>query len=182
MARRRHDFMKLAQKIEAGFLAPFIVGVARSAQAVVKDLQELGPVWSGEFSNSWEIASASKVSSGSGSSGPPQRILAPILTVDEYKFKPEIKYYIANKAPHADIALDLAEGRFWPNGQPIPTRKIVQKGSRPVGPHKRGQVSPGTGSATSSAQQDWYTRYLQEKRIDKTISLYMDQALRNVKL
>ena len=182
MATRRNDFMKLAQKIEAGFLAPFIVGVAQSTQGIVRELQELGPTWSGEFANSWEIASASKVSSGTGAPGSPQRLLAPILTVDEYKFKPEIKYYIANKAPHADIALDLAEGRFWPNGEPIPTRKIVKQGSRPAGLHKRGEVNPGLGKATSSAEQDWYTRYLQEKRIDKTISLYMDQALRNVKL
>ncbi len=182
MARRRNGFMELAQKLEAGFLAPFIVGVAQSAQGVVRDLQERGPTWSGQFANSWEIASESKVSSGSGSPGAPQRILAPILTVDQYKSKTEVKYYIANKAPHADIALDLQEGRFWPNGEPIPSRKIVETGRRPAGPHKRGEVSPGAGAATSSAEQDWYTRYIQEKHVDKTISLYMDQALRNVKL
>lgn len=182
MAKRRNDWLKLAEKIEAGFLAPFIVGVAQSAQGVVKDLQELGPSWSGSFANSWEIASSSKISSGSGSPGSPQRLLAPILTPNEYKFKPEVKYFIANKAAHAEYALDLKEGRFWPNGEPQAPRTIVATGSRPGGLHKRGEVSPGPGKATSSAEQDWYTRYIQERRIDKTISLYMDQALRNVKL
>ena len=109
MARRRNGFIQLAEKLESVFLAPFILGVAQSAQAVVKDLQELGPAWSGTFSNSWEIASASKVTSGTGATGAPQRLLAPILTVDEFKLKPELKYYIANKAPHADVALDLVE-------------------------------------------------------------------------
>lgn len=182
MARRRNEWYKLAEKIEAGALAPFILGAAQSAQAVVKDLQKLGPSWSGQFANSWEIASASQVSSGSGAIGSPQSILAPILSPSEYKFKPEVKYYIANKAPHADYALDLKEGRFWPNGEPKAPRTIVTSGSRPGGLHKRGEVTPGPGKATSSAEQDWYTRYIQEKRIDKTISLYMDAALRKVKL
>jgi hypothetical protein len=180
--RRRNGFMELAEKLEAGFLAPFILGVAQSAQGVVKDLQERGPSWSGEFANSWEIASESKVSSGTGATGAPQRLLAPILTPNEYKFKPVVKYYIANKSPHADYALDLKEGRFWPDGEPKAPRDIVLSGSRPSGDHKRGAVQPGDGQATSSAELDWYVRYIQEKHLDKTISLYMDQALRNVKL
>jgi len=182
MARRRNGFIQLLENLEAGFFAPFIVGVAQSAQGVVRELQEKGPAWSGQFSNSWEIASASKVTSGTGATGAPQRLLAPILTTDEYKRRPEIKYYIANKAPHADVALDLKEGRFWPDGQPKAPRRIVASGSRPAGLHKRGAVQPGEGKATSSAEQDWYARYIQEKRVDKAISLYMDQALRNIKL
>jgi len=182
MARRRNDFMKLLENIEAGFLSPFILGVAQSAQGVVKELQERGPSWSGKFANSWEIASESKVSSGSGSPGAPQRLPAPILTPKEYKFKPEVKYYIANKSQHADYALDLKEGRFWPNGEPKAPRDVVLSGSRPNKDHKRGAVQPGDGEATSSAELDWYVRYIQEKHLDKTISLYMDKALRNVKL
>ena len=189
MARRRNGFMELAQKLEAGFLAPFIVGVAQSAQGVVRELQERGPAWSGEFANSWEIASASKVSSGSGSPGAPQRLLAPILTVDEYKFKPEIKYYIANKAPHADYALDLKEGRFFPpDVQPLrdaaaASGKTIRTGSRSAGLHKRGDLTGnGDEKGTSSADLDWYATYVRGGGLDKSISLYMDAALRNVKL
>lgn len=189
MARRRNGFMELAEKLEAGFLAPFIVGVAQSAQGVVKDLQQKGPAWSGKFANSWEIASASKVSSGTGSPGAPQRILAPILTVKEFKFKPEIKYYIANKAPHADYALDLKEGRFFPpESQPLRDAaasggKTIRTGSRSAGVHKRGDLTGnGDRAGTSSAELDWYATYIQGGNLDKTISLYMDTALRNVKL
>lgn len=179
MARRRNDFMKLAEKIEAGFLAPLILGAARSAQGVVKDLQELGPAWSGEFSNSWEIASASKVSSGSGSPGAPQRLLAPVLTVDEYKFKPEVKYYIANKAPHADVALDLVESSYrYPGFEPI---KKAERGNRVSG--IRGDLSvSGNGPNRRTAPLDWYTTYIRGGTIDKRISFYMDEALRNVRL
>ena len=128
MARRRNDFMRLAKNIEAGFLTPFIIGVARSAENVVLQLQEKGPAWSGQFSNSWEIATPSKVSTGTGASGEPQRLKAPVLTVDEYKFKPEIKYYIANKAPHADIALDLVESTYrYPGFEPV---KAAERGDQ----------------------------------------------------
>jgi len=179
MARRRNDFMKLAEKLEAAVLAPFILGAARSAQGVVKDLQELGPAWSGEFSNSWEIASQSKVSSGSGSPGAPQRLLAPILTSSEYKFKPEVKYYIANKAPHADVALDLVESTYrYPGFEPI---KEAERGNRISG--IRGDLSlQANGPNRRTAALDWYTTDIRGGRIDKTISLYMDQALRSVKL
>jgi len=189
MARRRNGFIKLAEKLEAGFLAPFILGVARSAQGIVRELQERGPAWSGEFANSWEIASASEVNSGSGAPGAPQRLLAPILTVKEYKFKPEIKYYIANKAPHADYALDLKEGRFFlPSTQPSRDAaaaggKTILTGSRSSGLHKRGDLTGnGAGNGTSSAELDWYATYIRGGGIDKAISLYMDTALRNVKL
>ena len=178
MARRRNGFIQLAEKLESGFLAPFILGVAQSAQAVVKDLQELGPAWSGTFSNSWEIASASRVTSGTGATGAPQRLLAPILTVDEFKLKPELKYYIANKAHHADVALDLVESSYrYPGFEPI---KIAQLGKRISG--IRGDLSVGSGPNRRTAPLDWYTTYVRGGSIDKRISTYMDQALRNVKL
>ena len=178
MARRRNGFIQLAENLESVFLAPFILGVAQSAQAVVKDLQELGPAWSGTFSNSWEIASASKVTSGTGATGAPQRLLAPILTVDEFKFKPELKYYIANKAPHADVALDLVESSYrYPGFEPI---KTAQRGNRVSG--IRGDLSIGSGPNRRTAPLDWYTTYVRGGSIDKRISTYMDQALRNVKL
>jgi hypothetical protein len=184
MAKARNNFMQLAKKLESGFLAPFILGVARSAQGVVKELQDAGPSWSGEFSNSWEIATASKVTSGSGAPGAPQRILAPVLTTDEYKFKPEVKYYIANKAPHADVALDLAPyiPELDKNVKFGPPQKAsnLRYGIRPAG-GKRGELT-GSGPNRATAPLDWYATYVQGGRIDKTISTYMDQALRSVKL
>jgi hypothetical protein len=178
----RNELDRLLDKLEGGVLYFFKVGIKNTAENIVKDLQEQGPTWSGRFGNSWEIASASKVSSGSGALGVAQPIEAPLLSNDEFKFKPEVKYYIANKAAHADYALDLKEGKFKPEGEPLADRKIVRSGSRPNADHKRGAVISGDGSATSSAELDWYITYLNGGKIDKTVSLYMDQALRNVKL
>jgi hypothetical protein len=178
MARRRNEFFKLAEQLEAGFLAPFILGVARSAQAVVTELQEAGPAWSGKFSNSWEIATASQVSSGSGAEGAPQRLQAPILTPEQFKFKPEIKYYIANKSPYADVALDLKEGNFeYPGKEP---RTKATRGTRLSG--FRGDLSGTEGPNRSTAPLDWYRTYIQGGGLDKAINLYMQESLRDVRL
>ena len=178
MAKRRSEFYKLAEKLEAGFLAPFILGVARSAQAVVAELQEAGPAWSGKFSNSWEIATATKVSSGSGAEGAPQRLQAPILTPEQFKFKPEIKYYIANKSPYADVALDLKEGNFeYPGFEP---RKEAKRGKRVGG--IRGDLIGTKGPNRSTAPLDWYRTYIQGGGLDKAINLYMQESLRDVRL
>jgi len=178
---RKNGLHELADNLEGAMFFAFKKGLQRSAENVVKELQAKGPTWSGRFANSWEIASASQVSSGSGSAGRPQPLKAPLLTNNEFKFKPEVKYYIANKAPYADYALDLKEGVFRPEGEPLPGRRVVESGNRPNGLHKRGAVSTGDGTATSSAELDWYTTYVQGGQIDRTISLYMDQALREIK-
>jgi len=178
----RNEVNKLLNKLESAAFIFFKKGLENTAENIVKDLQALGPTWSGRFANSWEIASASKVESGSGAPGKAQPLKAPRLTNEEFKFKPEVKYYIANKAAHADYALDLKEGKFRPEGEPLADRKVVRSGSRPQSAHKRGAVVSSDGSATSSAELDWYTNYLKGGKIDKTVSLYMDQALRNIKL
>jgi len=178
----RNELNKLLNKLESGAFIFFKKGLENTAENIVKDLQSFGPTWSGRFANSWEIASASKVESGSGAPGKAQPLRAPRLTNEEFKFKPEVKYYIANKAAYADYALDLKEGKFKPEGEPLADRKVVRSGSRPSSAHKRGAVVSGGGGATSSAELDWYTNYLNGGKIDKTVSLYMDQALRNIKL
>ena len=182
MARRNNQLGQLvsilADDAEGAFFYAFKRGIKNSAENVIKDLKSEGPSWSGEFSNSWEIASASQVVSGSGASGKPQPLKAPLLTNDELKFKPELKYYIANKAPHADIALDLVESTYiYPGFEPL---KKAESGKRVSG--IRGDLNIGEGSNRRTAPSDWYAVYVQGGRIDKTISTYMDQALRSVKL
>ena len=185
---KRNGLYKAAEDIEGIVFYAFKVGIQRSAEKIVKDLQARGPAWTGEFANSWEIASSSKVSGGTGSPGAPKPVKAPLLTNDEFKFKPEVKYYIANKAPHADYALDRIEGRFFvPKDQEqrnaaAAAGKTIETGSRPDTPHRRGDITgAGGGNATSSAPLDWYATYINGGEIDKTISVYMDQELRRAK-
>ena len=75
-----------------------------------------------------------------------------------------------------------------PDGQPLrnpaaAAGKTIQTGSRGSGLQKRGDVTGnGDGGGTSSAALDWYANYVKGGGLDRSISLYMDQALRNVKL
>lgn len=182
MAKKKNGFLEVAEKLEGAVFYAFKKGLQDSATAVVKDLQKAGPTWSGEFQNSWEIATASKISSGTGAAGPAQTIKAPLLTNNEFKFKPEVKYYIANKAEHADIALDLVPYvkeadtniKFGnPRGG-----KTVLYGDRPEG-GRRGELE-GSGNNRSTAPLDWYATYIRAGKLDRTVSLYMDQAFRNI--
>ena len=55
-------------------------GQRAAAERVVREMQKAGPSWSGEFSNSWEIRTASRTVRGTGSAGEPQPIRAPSVT------------------------------------------------------------------------------------------------------
>jgi hypothetical protein len=170
----------LIRDLEAAALAPIAIGMGRSAEAIVRDLQVKGPIWSGKFSNSWQISSPSNTVTGAGQADLPIPLRAPVLLPNEVKFKPEVKYRITNTAPYADVALDLREGErpfIYPGFEP---RKAAVQGIRRSG--IRGDVpNTGTGPNRRTAELDWYTTYLRGKQIDSTIRLYMDEAFREAR-
>jgi hypothetical protein len=169
----------LAQQFEDIALTPLRLACKFSAEGIVRDLQKEGPSWTGTFANSYQIASSSKTTTGSKAAGAPQALKAPRLTADEIKFKPEIKYTITNTAPHKDYALDLKEGRFYPRVPKSSAKKpVIEGGTRPSTEHRRGQVSPGGGTATSTAELDWYNTYTGGGRMDKTVQIAVDQQFK----
>ena len=113
-----------------------------AAQQVVEDLIEIGPAYSGEFSESWEVLNFD---------GTPAKFSVDLRGKD-LRFGVEI----INTAPHAAVAMDLEPGVFiTPDYDPI--KQPVKTGTR-VG-RMRGDVKPGEGKATSTAEDDWYTTY-----------------------
>lgn len=174
---------ELAEQAETLFFKPLSIACQLSAEGIVRDLQEAGPSWTGKFSNSYQISSPSKVITGSRAAGAPQKIKAPGLTGQEVRTKPEVKFKIDNVAPYKDYALDLKEGKFWPkvpkSSDKVP---VVQGGLRPSTEHKRGQVSSGGGGAISTAPLDWYTTYVQGKKMDSTVQLVLDKHFNDLKL
>ena len=168
------SLVDLAKNLEEIALTPFTNGMKRSAENIVKELQDAGPQWTGEFANSWEISSSSETARGTKNPGAPQRIKAPRLTASQFKFKPSVKYNITNTAPYRDYAMDLKEGIF--KGEGNPRKPPVSTGSRPV-PGRRGDVT-GSGGARSTAELNWYSDYVNGGRLDKAIKLYMDEEIR----
>jgi hypothetical protein len=115
MARSRgflNELDRLGDNLDRFAVAAFSRGPARAAEEIVVDLQETGPVWSGKFSNSWQIdTSDGRRTAGSGSPGLPQRVPAPLLSGRGFVFD-DVKYTISNFSNYADEARDLVEGRL----------------------------------------------------------------------
>lgn len=169
----RNELGRLAANLDRFATAAFSRGPARAAEKVVSDLQKVGPAWSGEFSNSWVIATESRQTEGSRASGPAQKLSAPLLSGREFLFKPEVKYTIYNAAPYAAIAQDLEEGVFRKFGRPL--KQPVSTGTRNSG--IRGSVSAGYGDNESTAELDWFTTYLRGGAIDRAVQVSFNAVL-----
>lgn len=169
----RNEFRRLAENFDRFATALVSRAPAKAAELVVSDLQKLGPVWSGEFANSWAISTASRQTEGSRAPGQPQRLSAPLLSGRELLGKPEIKYTIFNTAEYAAIAQDLEPGSFKKIGRPLKTP--VASGTRSGG--IRGNVGSGTGNAESTAALDWFTTYINGGNLDKTVEVAFNATL-----
>lgn len=178
----KNELQRLAQNLDRFAVAAFSRAPAAAAEKVVSDLQEIGPAWTGRFSNSWQIASESRVVSGSGNEGAPQKIGAPLLSGKELLFKPVIKYTISNFATgpqgeYARQAMDLEEGVFINPG--TPPLKPADRGKRNSG--IRGQLTiSGEGSNRRTAPLDWFTTYAKGGAIDKTVRINFEQATKGI--
>lgn len=169
----RNEFRRLAENFDRFATALVSRAPARAAESVVADLQKIGPIWSGEFANSWAIATASRQTEGSKAPGQPGRLSAPLLSGRELLGKPEIKYTIFNTADYAAIAQDLEPGVFKKIGRPLKTP--ISSGTRSKG--IRGSVAAGAGNAESTASLDWFTTYVQGGNLDKTVELAFNATL-----
>lgn len=154
-----------------------------AAETIVKELQESGPVWSGEFANSWVIeTSGGNKSGGSGAKTVPQPVTGPLLSGAELYLKPEVKYTIYNVARHAGKAIDEEPGIFFrPKDFPEPLQenlnpKLIKYGTREN--NIRGDLDLSGAGNTRTAPLDWYDTYLKGKKIDRTIKISMDRAFR----
>jgi hypothetical protein len=177
----RNELQRLAQNIDRFAVAAFSRGPAAAAEKVVIDLQKAGPVWTGRFANSWQIASESRVVAGTGAPGQPQPIGAPLLSGRELLFKPVVKYTISNFAtgpqgPYALQAMDLEPGVFInPGSSPL---KPTQQGIRTDG--IRGNLTGTQGPNRITAPLDWFTTYIRGGVIDRTVRVSFDQATRGI--
>jgi hypothetical protein len=164
-------------------------GQRAAAERIVRELQQAGPSWSGQFSNSWQISTASTVSKGTGTAGEPQPIKAPVVTGREVTagqiFKdPLLK--ITNFSRHALEAIDAVEHdrHYYARRSTAEPQTALGRSKwqltdprRPVS--ARGQTGGGTEGTNSSrtAPLDWFATYASAK-LDRAVKIEMDSALR----
>ena len=175
---------RAAEDIDKVIGSIILNNVARATEEIVLDLQDEGPTWTGEFGNSWRIRTEKSFSKFDGGTGKPRPVKAPWISMSEVRGaleKGNFAYTIQNNSPTAKYAMDLVEGRFrrpFNAQKPIPTakwRSSTGGGSR-AGVMKRGVTNAfGKGSASSTAELDWFTTYKGggklRKRLEKRTKL-----------
>lgn len=163
-------------------------GQRAAAERIVRELQKEGPSWSGEFSNSWQISTASTTSKGTGGPGEPQPIRAPSVTGREATaaqiFKdPLLK--ITNFADHALEAIDAVQHdrQYYARRKTAePTTQLGLSKWKVEGPRSnvsfRGQTGGGNEGTNSSrtAPLDWFATYASSK-LDRAVQIEMDSAI-----
>jgi len=182
MARSRgflNELDRLAENIDRLAVAAFSRGPARAAEEIVVDLQEAGPVWSGKFSNSWQIETTDgRRTGGDGGPGLPRRVPAPLLSGRGFALD-DVVFNISNFASYADEARDLVEGVFIdPGTTPL---KEYDRGIRVSG-YRGDLIGDDEGPNRRTAPLDWYTTYVRGGVIARRIRIEMDEELGRIRL
>ena len=160
-------------------------GRARAAEQVVAELQELGPRWSGKFSNSWRISTPTgSTSGGTGQTGDPVPVKAPELSGADVRTKLlGSPFKIDNTVSYADVATDLATGDFENPGKP-PLKPAV-RGTRAKGirgePWPVADVQGTQGPNRATAPLDWFTAFAGGGTLDKVVERAMRQTEKGFK-
>lgn len=189
MAKKRNDFFKLIEELDMVFASTAVNGPLASARRIVSELQQEGPSWTGSFSNSWKVETLDGRSyGGDGERGEPRPVKIPLLTgrqaTKAVANKDKVVYVISNLSPWAGEATDLVESRFSrPTERPqtqLGLSKWEQSGQRrPSQRHPRYDIfGGGDGNASRTAPKDWFTKYVTGGKLDRAVTIEMDNMLR----
>lgn len=155
------------------------LAVRKVAVEIMNDLAEAGPVYTGEFRDSWVAIPVGSGARGNvGGAYPYSLSSVPQLSTTVRELSRSVKFTIENISPHAEIALDLVESVFfrpeYEREAPMPGNAI-EVGSR-RNPGIRGDITVGgltqsgePGQAERSAPLDWYQTYLRGGGLQKAL-------------
>ena len=181
----KNGFDELARWADRAAVNLLYKGRAKAAEAVISDLQEIGPRWSGRFSNSWRISTPTGTQSGgSGQKGNPVPVKAPSLTGADVRTKLlGSPFKIDNTASYAGVATDKETGKFEnPKEKPL---KEISYGDRKTGIRGEPYPNPGSprvsGPNRATAPLDWFSTYVDGGALDKTVEKAMGKAERGFK-
>ena len=193
MARNENGLPTLIKELDRWGASLAFTGPLNAAQKTVDKLQRRGPIWTGEYANSWVIKGAGKTVSGTKQPGPPQQIKLPKPSgqaISRAIFrKTQIVYNLTNVSKHRVYAEDEKVGRFRRfTPEPISAgrkgRKWVQVDSgRKPGELLRSDIGGGSEKAVSSrtAPLDWLTKFKKGGELDKIIKIEINKAVQKVK-
>ena len=193
MARARNELPTFIKELDRWAASAVFTGPLNAAQKTVDKLQRKGPIWTGEYANSWVIKGAGKTVSGTKQPGTPQQIKIPKPSgkaISRAIFqKKQIVYNLTNVAEHRAYAEDEKLGRFRriipePIGAGRKGRKWVQTDTgRKEGELLRPNIGGGSEKSVSSrtAQPDWLTTFKKGGELNKIIKIEINKAIQDVK-
>jgi len=199
MARNKNELPDLAKEVNRYTATVLNKGVLPGVEEVVKELQFLGPSWTGLYSNSWQIQVGNEKSTGTRRPGEPKAVKAPKMNVKSIRSgrvsKDEIKIEIRNLRQKRikGYAEDTIEGRFR-RGK-VRNKVIGIEPRTSLGKSKFEQVNQGRvigfrgdigggrdgGISSRTAELDWLPKYLKGGSLQQTIKLELNKGLKKAK-
>ena len=199
MARNKNELSDLAKEVNRYTATVLNKGVLPGVEEVVKELQFLGPSWTGVYSNSWQIQVGNEKSTGTRRPGEPKPVKAPKMNVKSIRSgrvsRDEIKIEIRNLRQKRikGYAEDTIEGRFR-RGK-VRNKVIGIEPRTSLGKSKFEQVNQGrvigfrgdigggkdSGISSRTAKLDWLPTYLKGGSLQQTIKLELNKGLKKAK-
>lgn len=139
------------------------VAARQAAVAVMNDLAEKGPAYSGEFRDNWRALAIGDSAGGGGAGAYPYQISdVPNLKITRKSVERVKVFEIINVSPYALYAMDIIPGK-WITPEGVTPKGGVEFGvlyGKRYG-RFRGEVEKDPEARrVSTAEKDWYTNYV----------------------
>ena len=181
-----NEIPKLIKKINQVAEVVSYTAPARATEEVADSLQQLGPRWTGYFSNSWFIESKGYgiIADGSRQEGNPVPIrfsgLPPRSGVKRVLASGVSKLFIGNNAEYAEQAIDAvpfdAKGEI--DQEPL---KQTKSGVRFPGDTRGMKNLDPEGPNLQTAQLDWFPKYAAGGKMQKEIESTFKNVFEKIK-
>jgi hypothetical protein len=190
MAKPKNGLPIFLKELDRWAASVAYTGPLNAAQETVTKLQKKGPVWTGEYSNSWQITGAGRTSSGTKQPGAPAKIKVPRLSGQAISRavlrKKQIVYNLTNVAEHRAYAEDEIVGRFrrfTPTPEAQGDKWVQTDTGRKEGELLRPNIGGGSEKSVSSrtADPDWLTTFKKGGQLNKIIKIEINKAIQQVK-
>jgi hypothetical protein len=179
-------FDALIEDIDKQFFSSVYNAAKTISQEVIAELQQRGPSWTGQFSNSWELAEGNKAVSGNRAQGEPLAVIFPKAPPNFRKMSSakELVFRITNITPQPlkDIALDKTEGTFQ-HITPLPQTALGRSKyeeftqGRSFQSRRGDAGTGGVGLSSRTAAPDWYVDYLSGGYIPRIIKTHLSSIV-----
>tara|TARA_R100000734_G_scaffold6595_1_gene5545 strand:- start:411 stop:965 length:555 start_codon:yes stop_codon:yes gene_type:complete len=181
-----NEIPKLIKKINQVAEVVSYTAPARATEKVTDSLQQLGPRWTGFFSNSWFVESKGYgiIADGSRQEGNPVPIrfsgLPPRSGVKRVLASGVSKFFIGNNAYYAEEAIDAVPYTPEPFDQPEPLKK-AKSGLRKPGGTRGMKNLDINGPNRQTAQLDWFPKYAAGGNMQKEIESTFKSVFEKIK-